>query len=181
MPLLLLALALIALFALFALTLPLSIIGRYRAGTARRRARRWLALTNALTIGISAGLFLATAAVSSIWIPGAFSFSAGGFGGGLVLGIIGLRLTRWEATSQSLHYTPNPWLVLAITAGVTLRLAFGLWRAWHAWHAAPAGHSWLAESGLAGSMATGAVVLGHYLAFWLGVWARARKVVVPSK
>src|SRR5687768_15031468 len=139
MPLLLLILALIALLALFALLLPLSIIGRYRAGTARRRARRGVALVNVISIGISALLFMVTAAVSSIWIPGAFSYSAVGLGGGLVLGIVGLRITRWEMTSQSLHYVPNRWLVLAITVGVSLRLAFGFWRVWESWHASDAG------------------------------------------
>jgi hypothetical protein len=174
MPLLLLALALIALLAFIALTLPLSIIGRYRAGTARRRARPWLAGVNVFSIGLSALLFLVTAAISSVWVPGAFTYSAGGLAGGLVLGIVGLRLTRWEATPQSLHYIPNRWLVLAITVGVSLRLAFGFWRVWERWHASPAGYSWLAESGIAGSMATGAVVLGYYLTFWVGIWMRAR-------
>ena len=176
MPLLLLILALMALFALIALSLPFSIISRYRAGTARRRARPWLALVNSFSIGLSAVLFLVTAAVSSIWVPGAFSYSAVGLGAGLVLGVVGLRLTRWEATSQSLHYTPNRWLVLAITVGVSLRLAFGFWRVWKAWHASPAGHSWLAESGVAGSMATGAVVLGYYFTYWLGIWMRVRSL-----
>src|SRR5215216_6605402 len=145
MPLLLLILALIALFALFALLIPLSILGRYRAGTARRRARRGVALVNLIGIGISALLFMVTAAGSSFWIPGAFSYSAGGLGGGLVLGIVGLRLTRWEETSQSLHYIPNRWLVLAITVGVSLRLGFGFWRMWEAWHAS-SGHGWLVDS-----------------------------------
>src|SRR3954452_16548239 len=135
MPLILVILALLALLALIALALPLSIIGRYRAGTARRRARPLLALVNTISIGISAVLFLVTAAVSSAWVPGAFSYTAGGLGGGLMLGLVGLRLTRWEATSQSLHYIPNRWLVLAITVGVSLRLGFGFWRVWEAWHA----------------------------------------------
>jgi hypothetical protein len=181
MPLLLLTLALIALFAFIAVTLPLSIIGRYRAGTARRRARPWLAGVNIFSIGLSAVFFLVTAAISSFWIPGAFSFSAGGLAGGLVLGVIGLRLTRWEVNSQTLHYIPNRWLVLAITVGVCVRLAFGFWRVWQTWQAAPAGHSWLAESGIAGSMATGAVVLGYYFAFWSGVWMRARQVIAQPR
>lgn len=181
MPLLLLPLALIALLAFVALALPFSIINRYRAGTARRRARRWVALLNSFSIGISVLIFLATAALSSLWVPGAFSYSLLGFGGGCVLGIVGLRLTRWEATPQSLHYTPNRWLVLAITVGVFLRLSFGLWRAWKTWHASAGDQSWLAESGLAGSMATGAVVLGYYLMFWLGVWVHARGVAGESK
>jgi hypothetical protein len=176
MPLLLLALGLMALLVLITLTLPFSIISRYRAGTSRRRARPWLALTNIFSIGISAVFFLVSAVISSFWVPRVLSFSAIGFLGGLVLGIVGLRLTRWEATSQALHYLPNRWLVLTITVAVSLRLAFGFWRMWEAWHAAPEGHSWLAESGFAGSMATGAVLLGYYLTYWFGIWILVRRL-----
>lgn len=180
MPLLLLILALMALCALMVLLLPLSIITRYRSGTARRRARPWLALANVFSLGLTAGLFLITAAVSSLWVPGALSYSAGGLGAGLALGFVGLRLTRWEIAPQSLHYVPNRWLVLAITVGISLRLAFGFWRVWETWHASAGSHSWLAESGLAGSMAAGAVVIGHYLTFWFGIWLRVRKLKVNS-
>jgi hypothetical protein len=92
-----------------------------------------------------------------------------------VLGCVGLALTHWEATPRSLHFTPNRWLVLTITVAVTARLAFGFWRAWHAWHSTPHGQSWLAASGLAGSMAVGAVVLGYYFTYWAGVWIRSRR------
>jgi hypothetical protein len=88
--------------------------------------------------------------------------------------VLGLRLNRWEGSSPTLHYTPNRWLVLALTVVVSVRLAFGFWRMWHAWHTSGTDHSWLANSGVAGSMATGAVVLGYYLAFWLGIWVRAK-------
>jgi hypothetical protein len=43
MPLLLAALVLLLLFALGLLALPLSLVRRYRMGTARRPARRWIA------------------------------------------------------------------------------------------------------------------------------------------
>jgi hypothetical protein len=176
MPLLLLPLALIALFIVIAIGVPFSIIRRYRAGTARRRARLWMAVVNSFSIGLSTVLYLVTAAVSSIWVRGAFSYSVVGLGAGLVIGIIGLRLTRWEATSQSLHYIPNRWLVLALTVGISVRLAFGFWRMWHAWQASPTDHSWLAESGVAGSLATGAVMLGYYLTYWFGIWMRVRSL-----
>jgi hypothetical protein len=175
MPLLLFPIVLLALLALLALLLPLSIVGRYRAGTARQRARPWLVLVNVIGLGISVFFFFVTAAVNSYWAPGAFSYSVAGFAGGAVLGIVGLRLTRWETASQSHFYTPNRWLVLAIMVGVTVRLGYGFWRMWHAWHTSSTGHSWVADSGLAGSMATGAVVLGYYLAFLMGVWWRVRQ------
>jgi hypothetical protein len=92
-----------------------------------------------------------------------------------VLGLVGLAVSRWEFSPGSLHYTPNRWLVLGITLVVTARLAFGFWRSWHAWRAAPDGMSWAAASGAAGSLAAGAIVLGYYLTYWIGVRRRLRR------
>ena len=173
MPLILLPFGLVLLLALIALSLPFTMVRRYRMGTARRLARRWVAAVNAWGLCFSAVLFLGTAAITSAWVPEAFNYSTLGLAGGVVIGFFGVALTRWEETPpHSLYYTPNRWLVLAITVGVALRLGFGFWRAWHAWDGSSGEHSWLAESGFAGSMAAGAVVLGYYLAFWLGVWSR---------
>ncbi len=174
MPLLLLPLAVLAFVTLMMLLLPWSIFQRYRAGTARRLARGWVALLNVFGIGFSAGLFLTTAAIGSVWIPGALAYSVSGLGVGGALGLFGLVLTRWEKSRDGLHYTPNRWLVLSIVLAVALRLCFGLWRGWRAWHASPHDESWLAASGFAGSMSAGALVLGYYLAFWIGVWIRVR-------
>lgn len=176
MPLLVLALVLIVLPALIALSVPFSIIQRYRVGTARRRARGWVASTNLFFIVISVTLFLLSAAICSAWIPGAFTYSLVGMAAGCVLGFLGLALSHWEVTPQTLHYTPNRWLVLSITVAVAVRLCFGFWRAWHAWQSTSGEHSWLAESGLAGSMAVGAVVLGYYFTYWAGIWRRVKRL-----
>jgi hypothetical protein len=174
-PFLFLPLVLLLIPALIALMVPFSIVQRYRAGTARRLARGWVAMANVLAIAVSITLFLATAAISSTWLHEAFAYSILGLAGGCVLGCFGLAFSRWDANSRELHFTPNRWLVLAITVAVTARLAFGFWRAWHAWRWTPDGHSWLAASGLAGSMAVGAVVLGYYFAYWAGVWIRVKR------
>jgi hypothetical protein len=155
--------------------MPLSLVLRYRAGTARRRARGWVAAVNIAGLAVSVALFLAGAAITSLWAPHAFSYSLLGLGGGIVLGIFGLWLSRWEPSPEGLHYTPNRPLVLAVTLVFTARVLYGLWRAWHAWRAAPGEASWLAAFGIAGSLAAGAVVLGYYLAYWFGVRARLRR------
>jgi hypothetical protein len=175
MPLFLIPIALLLALALVVLSLPLSIVQRYRMSTARRPARPWVAALNAAGVAFSAALFLVTAAIATAWVPNAFGYSVGGLAGGLALGWAGVALTRWEVSSRSLYYTPNRWLVLSITLAAALRLCFGFWRAWHAWHTTPAERSWLADSGFAGSMAAGAVLLGYYLAFWSGVWRRVVK------
>ena len=172
MPLILLAVALI--LAPIAL-MPLALVLRHRAGTARRQARGWVATLNVVALAISTSLFLLGAALTSIWVPHALRYSLLGLLGGIALGIVGLWLSRWERAPQSLHYTPNRWLVLAITLVVTSRMAYGLWRGWHAWGSTPDKSSWLTEAGAAGSLAAGAVVLGYYLSYWMGVRRRLRQ------
>ena len=176
MPLLaILAITLIVILAAIVLT-PLAIVQRYRLGTARRRARSWVASINAAGLALSAVLFLAGAAVTSLWIPSALSYSVAGFAAGCLLGVLGLAVTRWELTPAALHYTPNRWLVLAITLIVAARVAFGFWRSWNAWQITTDYASWAAASGAAGSLAAGAVVLGYYLMYWLGIRRRVRRV-----
>ena len=126
-----------------------------------------------IAIGISTIIFLVAAALTNLWIADTFSYSLAGLAIGCALGGLGLALTRWEITSQSFHYTPNRWLVLLVTLLVTARVLYGFWRSWHAWSAGL--HSWSAAFGVPSSMAAGAVVLGYYLAYWLGVRRRVRR------
>jgi hypothetical protein len=173
-PLLVVAVLLLALFVPVVL-MPLSVVLRYRAGTARRLARGWVATVNVLAVGLSVTLFLLAAAVTSLWVPRAFSYSVLGLLAGGLLGLIGLWVSRWEPAPESLHYTPNRWLVLALMVVVSSRMAYGILRAWHAWRTTPGDASWLAASGAAGSLAAGGLVLGYYLAYWAGLWLRVRR------
>lgn len=170
----LLVLPLLVVLAIVALV-PISIVQRYRLGTSRQRARGWLAVVNLTGLALSAIVFLVSAAFTSIWIPHAFAYSLAGLVTGCVLGVFGLWLTRWEHGRDALHYTPNRLLVLTVTLVVTARIAYGLWHAVHAWRTGIANETWWGVSGIAGSMAAGAVVLGYYLAYWLGVRRRYRR------
>lgn len=173
MPLLILPVVIV--LALLAL-IPISIVQRFRLGTSRQRARGWLTAINLAGLLLSSILFLASAAVTTIWVPGALSYTAAGLALGWGLGLVGLWLTRWEPSGGVLHYTPNRWLVLAITLVVTARVLYGFWRAWESWRAGLSEGSWFVAAGVAGSMAAGAVVLGYYLVYWIGVRRRLRRV-----
>ena len=151
------------------LATPFLLYLRYRTGTMRRRGRKWVANVNLASLGLSAALLVWVAALTTFWIPHAFSYSLAGLAAGSLLGLLGLAVTRWEMTSRGLHYTPNRWLVLLVTLAVVTRLLYGLWRIWHAWRAAPSHNSWLASAGVAGSMAVGAVVVGYYFVYFAGV------------
>jgi hypothetical protein len=167
-PLLLVALVLVAIALL-----PLSLFQRYRVGTARRPARGWFISVNLIAISISIAIFLAAAAITTAWVANAFSYTLAGLAIGCLLGVVGLALTKWEPAGQALHYTPNRWLVLFVTLLVTARIVYGFGRSWHTWSAGL--QSWSAAFGIAESMGAGAVVLGYYLAYWLGVRRRLRR------
>jgi hypothetical protein len=154
--------------------MPVSLLMRYRAGTARRRARGWVAALNLALFGLSAILLLAGAAVTNLWLPSAFRFTVLGLAGGALLGVIGLLLSRWERSPESLHYTPNRVLVLAVTLVVTARLCYGFWRGWQAW-AGGGAESWFVALGPAATLGAGAVVVGYYLAYWVGLASRLRR------
>ncbi len=176
MPLIPILLALLFILALV-FAMPLLLVLRYRARTMRRRGRRWAVTVNLLSFLLSTGVFIWVAAMTSLWIPRAFSYSFVGLVAGCLLGSLGLAMTRWELTLQALYYTPNRWLILIITLAVTTRLLYGIWRIWNAWRTAGSAPSWVASAGIAGSMAVGAVVLGYYLTYSAGVRWRLRRVL----
>ena len=158
--------------------IPLGIVRRYQVGTSRQRARGWLAAINIAGLTLSTALFLTAAAIASVWIPDALLYSAAGAASGAALGLVGVRLTRWEPLPEALYYTPNRLLVLGLTLVVTARVLYGFWRAAQSWRAGLSGESWFVAAGVAGSMAAGAVVLGYYLAYWLGVRRRVKRHAV---
>jgi hypothetical protein len=159
---------------LFALLLPLSLFQRYRAGTARRAARGWVAALNVGILTFSTALFLTGAAVTSLWFPRALPFALAGLAAGLVLGLLGLALSRWESAPGTLHVTPNRWLVLLVVGVVAGRMAWGAFRSLHVLRSG-AGTGVVAAFGPAESLGAGALVVGYYLAYWAGVLLRARR------
>lgn len=176
MPLLIALALIVAAFVFAVVMLPFALVFRYRSGTQRRRARVWVATLNAISLAVSATIFMISAAITTHWVPDSFSYAALGLACGGLLGLAGLVVTRWERDGMLLFYTPSRLLVLGVTLIVTLRIAYGFWRGWHAWRTAQDGTSWIAAIGIAGSLAAGAVVIGYYLVYWAGVRSRAARV-----
>jgi hypothetical protein len=174
-PFIALLVALPLLLVLAVAIVPLSLVMRYRTGTAPQVARGWVATVNVAALMLSTSLFLLVAAVTNVWVPEAFRYTIAGLAAGCLLGLAGLALSRWETTPQVLRYTPNRWLVLAITLMVTSRILYGYWRGWEAWRSGLDQGSWLAAAGAAGSLAAGAIVLGYYLTYWAGVRRRLKQ------
>lgn len=131
MPLLLVPFLLLLVVALALLLWPLGLWQRYRHGRARRRARHWVATLQAGALTVSVVLLLAGAWLAGRWIDGALANAALGLAAGAALGVAGVAMTRFEPGPDALHYTPNPWLVLALTLLVAGRALLGAWQAWH--------------------------------------------------
>ena len=176
MPLLIpLAIVFVAIVVGIALT-PIGLVQRYRSGSARRVARRWVATVNITMLSVSTVMFLGSAALTNIWIPNALNYSLGGFATGCLLGVAGLALTVWEPVMGKLHYTPNRFLVLLTTLVVLVRIIYGVWRLWNSFGEGGDARGWLLVSGVPGSFAAGAVVLGYTFAYWVGIRRQANRI-----
>ncbi|MEG1680394.1 MAG: DUF1453 domain-containing protein, partial [Stenotrophomonas sp.] len=115
MPVLLaLPLAILVFVAIMLLLMPLSLWQRVRSGGARRQARPWLISFNFWATLVSTGLFAVFVGIAGFWWPGAWSYAALGWLAGLLVGVLGHYLTRFEPGPEALHYKPNTWLVLAL-------------------------------------------------------------------
>lgn len=176
--LLLLPLLAIALVVAMLLLLPLSLRQRYRAAHARRRAWRWMVVLNAWLFALSVAVFLATAWFGSFWIADAWRDAAFGLCAGIVVGIAGLVLTRFDEADGMLHYAPNRWLALALMLLVAARIGFGLWLGWHRATAGgtaplPAWQGWIEAGGL---WAIGGLLLGYAATYALGLRVRLARM-----
>jgi hypothetical protein len=172
MPLLLLPL-LIGL--LLVVLIPLGLYWQFRKGTSRRQARRWVATLNLIAVSISTVMFLIGAVVTSVWIPGARTFALYGLVGGAALGAAALALTRWEHIGGIPHFTPNRWLLLVVTLIVAVRVGYGVVRMLAASVGGGGALAPTAGATIRGSMAAGAVVLGYFLVYWIGIRRRTTR------
>jgi hypothetical protein len=181
MPIILFALLVFVLLALAGVVL-LSLALRYRAGTARRQARRWVASLNVWATSFSAVFFLSFTLLLSFWVGSAFRFALIGMSCGAILGLLGLAITRWESRPEGLFYTPSRWLALIVILAIAARFVYGWWHATHSGSSAPGTQHWLiTTSGTQLSLAVAAGLIGYYLVYSIGVrlrmelWDRRRR------
>jgi len=175
MPFILFALLLFVVLAFGGVVL-LSLALRYRAGTARRQGRRWVATMNVWMTSFSAALFLFVAFLMSFWLGPTLRFALAGMAIGAILGLLALALTRWEVEREELFYTPSRWLALLITFAITARFVYGWWRATHPGINAPGEQHWLISASAAQfSFAVAAGLIGYYLVYAIGVGLRLRR------
>jgi len=149
----------------------LSLALRYRAGTARRQGRRWVATMNVWATSFSAALFLCFSFLISFWLGPTLRFALTGMCFGGLLGLLGLLLTRWESQPDGLFYTPSRWLALLVMLAIAARLVYG---GWHTMHRGTTDeqHWLLSASGTQVSLAVAGALIGYYLVYAIGVRLR---------
>jgi MFS family permease len=168
-PIILLALLFFVLLAVAVVVL-LSIALRYRAGTARRQGRRWVATLNVWMTSLSAVFSLSFTFLISFWLGTAFRFALIGMCFGAILGLLGLTLTRWESQHERLFYTPSRWLALLVTLVIAARFVYGWWHVTHSATSAPGDKHWLmTASGTELSLAVAAGLIAYYVVYSIGV------------
>jgi hypothetical protein len=171
-PIIFFALLLFVLLALAGVVL-LSLVLRYRASTARRQARSWVASLNVWLTSFSAVFFLFFTLLLSFWVGSAFRFGLIGMAFGGILALLGLALTRWKSEPEGLFYTPNRWLAIVVTLAIAARFAYGWWRATHYGSTNPGDqHGLITASGTQLSLAVAAGLIGYYLVYSIGVRLR---------
>lgn len=172
--LLLLPLLVLGLIGLWALLLPLALLQRYRLGRMRRRAQPLVVTVNAWLLLLSVPAFLLGAWVAGYWVTHALAYASAGLAAGVLLGLLGLALTRFEWTPRGVYITPPAWLVLLLTVLVAARIAWGLYGAWERWqgHVPGPGH-WGDQASL---FAAGGLLLGYALG---NLWGLKRRLGNP--
>lgn len=183
MPLLLIPAILLLAVAAMLLLWPFALWQRYRQGSARRRAVRWLARLNAWVLFVSTSLFLAGALVAALVVDGALAYALAGLLAGGVLGRAGIAITRFEISPAAMFYTPNRWLVGGLTVLLLAKLALTLWQALRRLgaEALPAAEpAWSALGGPAGLFAAGGLLIGYHLAYAWILRARVLRYTLPG-
>jgi len=157
----------------YALVVPMLLFGIYRRvrrNFGRQPLRRGgvLARTGLLAL-VALGLLAAAAFGSRPGLAG-----VAGLAGGAMLGLYGLRLTRFETTPQGQYYTPHGMLGLGLTALLLGRLAyrFGVLLPLADGSAVATDPAVLQRSPL--TFALAGLLVGYYLCYQVGLLRQAR-------
>ncbi len=141
--------------------------GRQRVQPRRMTVRiTLLALIGILVLGASPNL----------WALGAV---LAGAACGALLGLLGLRHTQFQSTSEGRFYTPHTYIGLSVTALFLGRLVYDALLFSHdmqAFSAGPAGLA-IAEQSNPLTLALTGAVIAYYLTYYLGVLRRSRQAV----
>jgi MFS family permease len=150
-----------------------SIYRRVRRNIGRQRLRPRRAVISIIVLTLVSALLLSASLQNSRLLLGI----GGGLLLGVLLGIIGLRLTRFETTDEGHFYTPNAHIGVVISLLFIGRLAYRYWVT-HDVVAAPNGPPPF-QSSL--TFFIFGLTAGYYIVYQAGLFKHSRDKNVPSQ
>jgi len=165
-----------------ALLIPLILFALYRRfrrnfGRQPVRRKRLMVRIVALTL---AGFGVASSVIATPEFLGA---AGGGLAAGIILALVGLRHTRFEATTEGEYYTPNVYIGIILSALLLGRLAYRLVVIAPAVHAAAQtspGNPFASFQRSPLTLALFALLIGYYLSYSIGVLRHLKDVAPPG-
>ena len=140
---------------------------RFRANFGRQPIQPTRKVVRLIIWSLVAGLFLMVAMHSA---P-ALEAAAGGLIAGLLLAVLGLRLTRFESDEKGSYYTPNSYIGAAVTLLLVMRLVYRMVSIYSTPQLAPAPGSdpfaTMTQSPL--TLAMVLLTVGYYLMYTAGI------------
>ncbi|MDB6021304.1 MAG: putative rane protein [Pedosphaera sp.] len=101
-----------------------------------------------------------------------------GFGAGLVLGVplalVGLRLTRFEATPEGHFYTPNTYIGVALSVLLVVRLFCRMFKLYSVSETTGLTYAKVGQSAL--TLFLFGLLASYYIAYFTGVFVRCRSL-----
>ena len=149
-------LALVPLLAWRAYARVRRMVGRQRLS----RVRPWITLA-------VFPLLIALLGLAAAGVPRSLAWMAAGLAAGALLGVFGLRHTRFEPTPQGLFYTPNAHLGIALSLLFIARIAYRLVEVLVIAPAAGRTPDDFASSAL--TLAVFGLLAGYYIAYAIGL------------
>ena len=152
---------------------------RFRANFGRQPVQQTRMVVRLLILALVIGIFMMAAMRS----PPALQAAAGGLAAGILLGVLGVRLTRFESDAQGRYYTPNSYIGGAVTLLLVTRLAYRMFSMYSSPQLAPPpGTDPLAamtQSPL--TLIFVMLTVGYYLMYTAGVLYKSRGITGTSK
>jgi hypothetical protein len=128
-------------------------------------------------------LVVAVFMMAAMHSPPALQAAAGGLAAGVLLGVLGVRLTRFESDAQGRYYTPNSYIGGAVTLLLVTRLAYRMFSVYSMPQLAPPPgtdpFAAMTQSPL--TLIFVMLTVGYYLTYTAGVLYKSRGITGTSK
>jgi hypothetical protein len=150
-----------------------SIYRRIRRNIGRQRLRPVRIVISLVILSLISVLLLA----ASVPLPKLLFGIGGGLALGALLGLLGLRLTKFETTAEGHFYTPNTSIGVALSLLLVGRMLYRFWILRGA--AAAAGPPQLFHSAL--TFLVFGLIAGYYIVYYIGLFVHTHDRVILKR